>query len=129
MRAKYFQEFDDAFELDDKIHVSGFTITKQKKFFSNTSAIFGVEFQFETDIVGYLVRYYLICAILVCLISSISFMIKPSVVPGRAGLLVTLFLVLANFFSLAQVLYFQVLNWVPKTWVFELPLRNGFNLP
>ena len=51
-----------------------------------------------------MVRYYLICGILVSLISSISFLIRPSIVPGRAGLLVTLFLVLANFFSLAQVL-------------------------
>ena len=90
MRAKYFQEFDDAFELDDKIHVSGFTITKQKKFFSNTSAVFGVEIHFKTNVVGFLVKYYLICGILVSFISSISFMIKPSVVPGRAGLLVTL---------------------------------------
>ena len=129
MRANYWDEFKDMFNLDDKNHVSGFTITKERKFFSNTSAVFGVEFHFETNTIGFFVRYYLICGILVCLISSISFMIKPSVVPGRAGLLVTLFLVLANFFSLAQVLYFQVLNWVPKTWVFELPLRNGFNLP
>ena len=105
MRAKYFQEFDDAFELDDKNHVSGYFITKQKKVFSNTSAVFGVEIHFKTNVVGFLVKYYLICGILVCCISSISFMIKPSVVPGRAGLLVTLFLVLANFFSLAQVLY------------------------
>ena len=93
------------FHIDDKNHVSGFTITKERKFFSNTSAVFGVEFHFETNTIGFLVRYYLICGILVCLISSISFMIKPSIVPGRAGLLVTLFLVLANFFSLAQVLY------------------------
>ena len=106
MRAKYFNEFAE-YEQHDKIYVSGFTITKQRKFFSNTSSVFGVEFHFETNIVGYLVRYYLICAILVSLISSISFMIKPSIVPGRAGLLVTLFLVLANFFSLAQVLYYS----------------------
>ena len=106
MRANYFHEYEDIFDnQDDKIHVSGFTITKERKFFSNTSAVFGVEFHFETNIIGFLVRYYLICGILVCLISSISFMIKPSVVPGRAGLLVTLFLVLANFFSLAQVIY------------------------
>ena len=92
--------------MDDNAYVSGYIITKQRKFASNKSALFGIEFQFETYVVGFLVKYYLICGILVSLISSISFMIKPSIVPGRAGLLVTLFLVLANFFSLAQVLYY-----------------------
>ena len=106
VRPKYLHEYDDIIDnLDDKNHVSGYFITKQKKVFSNTSAVFGVEIHFKTNVVGFLVKYYLICGILVCCISSISFMIKPSVVPGRAGLLVTLFLVLANFFSLAQVLY------------------------
>ena len=57
------------------------------------STVPGIEFQFETNVFGFLIRYHLICAILVSLISSISFMIKPSVVPGRVGLLVTLFLV------------------------------------
>ena len=121
IRPKHPHEFDDIIDnLDDKNHVSGYFITKQKKVFSNTSAVFGVKFHFKTNVVGFLVKYYLICGILVCFISSISFMIKPSVVPGRAGLLVTLFLVLANFFSLAQVLYFQVLDWVLKTWVLEV---------
>ena len=42
------------------------------------------------------------CATLV-LVAAVNFLIDPKVVPGRAGLLVTLFLVLANFFSDAQV--------------------------
>ena len=105
MRAN-FSDLHDFEGLHDKAHVSGYIITKQRKFTSNTSASFGVEFEFETNVVSFLVKYYLICGILVSLISSISFLIKPSIVPGRAGLLVTLFLVLANFFSLAQVLYY-----------------------
>merc|ERR1711994_223721 len=96
VRANYWEEFKDMFNIDDKNHVSGFTITKERKFFSNTSAVFGVEFHFETNVIGYLIRYYLICGILVSLISSISFMIKPSIVPGRIGLLITIFLVLAS---------------------------------
>jgi len=108
IRAKDLVELDEFVGVgsnhDDKNSVSGFTITKERKYFSNTSAVFGVEFQFETNIVGYLIRYYLICGILVSLISAISFMIKPSIVPGRIGLLITIFLVLASFFSLAQVL-------------------------
>ena len=109
MRAKYLTPEDVSYEyLGEDSYVNGYTITKQRKFISNTSSVvFGVEFNFETNVVGYLVRYYLICCILVALVSSISFMIKPSIVPGRAGLLVTLFLVLANFFSLAQVICYS----------------------
>ena len=107
-RAKYLTHEDLNYEyLVDDSYVSGYNITKQRKFSSNTSSVFGVEFNFETNFVGFLVRYYLICSILVALVSSISFMIKPSIVPGRAGLLVTLFLVLANFFSLAQVICYS----------------------
>ena len=109
MRAKYLtsEDFDREYlEFDEYSYVSGYTIT-QKKYSSNTSSEFGVEFKFETNFFGFLVRYYLICSILITLVSSISFMIKPSIVPGRAGLLVTLFLVLANFFSLAQVICYS----------------------
>ena len=105
IRAKHMtlKDIDIKYSFEEEPYVSGYTITKQRKFTSNTSSeygVFGVEFNFQTNFVGFLVRYYLICSILVALVSSISFMIKPSIVPGRAGLLVTLFLVLANFFSL-----------------------------
>ena len=82
-----------------------------------------MEFQFETNIVGYLIRYYLICGILVSLISSISFMIKPSIVPGRIGLLITIFLVLASFFSLAQVL----ILFIHKTKIIMLNIYKWLN--
>ena len=109
MRAKYLTPEDLSVEyLGEDSYVNGYSITKQRKFTSNTSSVvFGVEFNFETNFVGYLIRYYLICCILVALVSSISFMIKPSIVPGRAGLLVTLFLVLANCFSLVQVICYS----------------------
>ena len=42
------------------------------------------------------------CGMLI-LVASINFLIDPKVVPGRAGLLVTMFLVLTTFFSDAQV--------------------------
>ena len=51
---------------------------------------------------GILVNYHLMCATLV-LVASINFLIDPNVVPGRAGLLITLYLVLTSFFSSAQV--------------------------
>ena len=63
---------------------------------------FGIRFEFSRDPFGFIVKYHVTCAILV-LIGGISFMIDPKVVPGRMGMLVTLFLVLANFFSNAQV--------------------------
>ena len=52
---------------------------------------------------GILINYNMICATLV-LVATVNFLIDPRVVPGRAGLLVTLFLVLANFFTSAQVM-------------------------
>ena len=66
---------------------------------------FGIQVNFERNtegINGILINYHLICGTLV-LVATVNFLIDPKVVPGRAGLLVTLFLVLANFFSSAQV--------------------------
>ena len=73
---------------------------------SNTNSTrFGIKIRFERNSMGIiriLVNYHLMCGILV-LAASINFLIDPNIVPGRAGLLVTLFLVLTNFFSDAQV--------------------------
>ena len=70
-------------------------------------ARFGINITFERDIVetyGILMNYNLMCAIIV-LVSSVNFLVDPKVVPGRAGVLVTLFLVLTNFFCNAQVIW------------------------
>ena len=70
---------------------------------------FGLRISFERNtkgISGILINYHFMCAILV-MITSINFLIDPNVVPGRAGLLVTLFLVLTNFFSAAQVFFLE----------------------
>ena len=69
---------------------------------------FGIQIHFERNeegISGILINYNLLCGTLV-LVATVNFLIDPKVVPGRAGLLVTLFLVLANFFSSAQVTKF-----------------------
>ena len=69
------------------------------------SSKFGIRIQFERNsegISGILINYHLMCGMFV-LVASINFLIDPKVVPGRAGLLVTLFLVLTNFFSDSQV--------------------------
>ena len=73
-----------------------------KSSFHGFETKFIVTFSLIRDPCGYLIRYHLVCAVLV-IIGSISFLIEPKIVPGRSGLLVTLFLVLAAFFSNAQV--------------------------
>ena len=96
-------------EFQNNITIKGYkefafpTIQQETK-----SSQFGVEtkfvvtFSLQREPSGYLIRYHLVCAVLV-FIGSISFFIEPKIVPGRAGLLVTLFLVLAAIFSNAQV--------------------------
>ena len=64
--------------------------------------VFGVRFEFSRNPIGFIVKYYVTSGVLV-FIGGISFLIDPKIVPGRMGLLVTLFLVLANFFSNAEV--------------------------
>ena len=69
---------------------------------SNMPSVFGIKFEFSRDPTGFIVKYHMITGVLV-IIGGISFLVDPKIVPGRMGLLVTLFLVLANFFSNAQV--------------------------
>ena len=71
-----------------------------------THSKFGIQISFERNsqgINGILINYNLVCAILV-LVAAINFLIDPKVVPGRAGLMVTIFLVLTNIFTSAQVI-------------------------
>ena len=73
--------------------------------YSNDLSKFAIQISFQRNsngITGVLIRYHMMCALLV-ITASLNFLIDPKVVPGRAGMLVTLFLVLANFFSDAQV--------------------------
>ena len=71
----------------------------------NDAANFRIKIRFERNDsgrYGILINYHLMCGMLI-LVASINFLIDPKVVPGRAGLLVTMFLVLTTFFSDAQV--------------------------
>ena len=88
-------------------------IIKPFEIYENGSS-FGINISFERNMNGtngILINYHFMSAILV-LIASINFVIDPTIVPGRAGLLVTLFLVLTNFFSDAQVLFYHLPNLV-----------------
>ena len=72
---------------------------------ANHKTRFGIHISFQRNsdgINGILIYYHLMCAVLV-LVSSINYVIDPKVVPGRAGLLITVHLVLTTFFSDAQV--------------------------
>ena len=71
--------------------------------FQQKPATFGIQFKFKRKSNGFIIKYYLLCALLVA-IGSISFLIDPEIVPGRIGLLVTLFLVISNFLTNAQVI-------------------------
>ena len=84
-------------------------ITKYETNYSNANADnlpkFAICIVFERNdnaINGILINYHLMCATLV-IVASINFTIDPIVVPGRAGLLVTVYLVLSTFFSDVQV--------------------------
>ena len=85
---------------------NNYFITSIEEYHSNFTTIFGITIRFERSfkgIGGILLNYHLMCTMLV-LASSINFLIDPKIVPGRAGVLVTLFLVMTSFFSDAQVL-------------------------
>ena len=84
---------------------NNYFITSIKEYHSNFTTRFGIIIKFERSVKGIggiLLNYHLMCSMLV-LTSSINFLIDPKIVPGRAGVLVTLFLVMTSFFSDAQV--------------------------
>ena len=82
-----------------------FNIKAFKEYSLKDPTRFGIKIVFERNIdatYGILINYHLMCAIII-MVSAINFLVDPKLVPGRAGLLVTLFLVLTNFFGKAQV--------------------------
>ena len=81
------------------------TSSREEKHLLKSATSFVLKIRFERNAIGktgILINYHLMCAIL-AMAASINFLIDPKVVPGRAGLLVTLFLVMTGFFSDAQV--------------------------
>ena len=86
-------------------NINGYTLKSFEIIHTNGLANFDIEIILKHNSEGtngILISYHWMCAMLV-VIASINFLIDPKVVPGRAGLLVTLFLVLTAFFSDAQV--------------------------
>ena len=84
---------------------NNYVIKPIEKFSLKNPTKFGIKISFERTTKathGILINYHLMCAIII-MVSAINFLVDPKLVPGRAGLLVTLFLVLTNFFGKAQV--------------------------
>ena len=84
---------------------NSYNLTSFEIIHQNDAANFGIRIKFERNDRGrdsILINYHLMCAMLI-LVASINFLIDPNMVPGRAGMLVTLFLVTTGFFSDAQV--------------------------
>ena len=64
---------------------------------------FGVDLHLQRYTEPFIFKYYIPCCALTT-ISSISFFIPPKVVPGRGGIMVTMFLVLTNILSNSKVI-------------------------
>ena len=113
-----FAYIDTYFQFDDQnneTRVEDFSIIRSRVSNDNTikyvieeiveSTRFGIKIAFERKIdatYGILINYHLMCSMII-MVSAINFLVDPKMVTGRAGLLVTLFLVLTNFFCKAQV--------------------------
>ena len=59
----------------------------------------GIEMKLSRHLLKYLIIYYLPSGLFV-VVSWVSFLIPPDVVPGRMAMLITLFLVLTNIFNM-----------------------------
>ena len=94
-------------ELNKELNkeLNDYKITFIEKEENKTEEKFGLYLKFErkpSGINGILIKYHMMCAMLV-FVGLINFLIDPDVVPGRAGLLVTMYLILTSFFCNSQV--------------------------
>ena len=66
-------------------------------------SITGIEINFKRHSVKYLYVYYLPSGLFV-VVSWVSFLVPPEIIPGRMAMLVTLFLVLTNIFNVSKTI-------------------------
>ena len=78
---------------------SGFTVTQllEDGFNDKNESYVGMEFKMKRALSTFLFQYYLPSAAIV-FVSQISFIVPTASIPGRLGLLATLFLTLTNLF-------------------------------
>ena len=70
---------------------------------TNETEIVGMTFHLQRYSKPFIEKYHIPCIVLIIL-TSVSFFVPPKLVPGRGGMLVTLFLVLSNTSSASKVL-------------------------
>ena len=70
---------------------------------TNETEIIGMTFHLQRYSKPFIEKYHIPCIVLIIL-TSVSFFVPPKLVPGRGGMLVTLFLVLSNTSSASKVL-------------------------
>ena len=94
---------------------------------TNETEIVGMTFHLQRYSKPFIEKYYIPCIVLIIL-TSVSFFVPPKLVPGRGGMLVTLFLVLSNTSSASKVLqaHSVVFPYYPTLLVFRG--RGGKNL-
>ena len=80
-----------------------------QSFFSGHYAITGFKIDLSRYYQSYILRYYLPMIAMV-IVSWISFIIPPDIIPGRTALLVTIFLVLTSIFGHIQVTFTKAMN-------------------
>ena len=68
----------------------------------NETETVGMTFHLQRYSKPFIGKYYIPCIVLIIL-TSVSFFVPPKLVPGRGGMLVTLFLVLSNTSSASKV--------------------------
>ena len=71
---------------------------KTSFYFAGNYSVAGFELTLQRKVSHYIITYYLPSGMFV-IVSWISFLVPPEIVPGRMTLLVTVFLVLVNIFN------------------------------
>ena len=89
----------------------GFNITRlfKRGYTEKNDTFVGFEIELKRILSPYIFQYYLPCAAIV-FVSQISFIIPPSSLPGRIGLLATLFLTLTNLFINHMVCFIYIFD-------------------
>ena len=90
------------FEVSNSKLIKAQLKTTSEREFNYTE--FGVEIKLQRRFENYVYEYYVPC-ILIVLASTLSFIIPLSAIPGRIGLVVTLFLTLTNMFIYERVYF------------------------
>ena len=88
---------DDTFNFQKEYEAVGFDITIDFQGNTSTYQTFGFDIKMKRQIESYIFQYYLPC-IAIVVVSSISFFVPLSAMPGRIALAVTQFLTLTNIF-------------------------------